>query len=190
MARRNTRRTTYQRRSPQRQRAAVSPIKWLLSGILIGLVVPSYFLLKSKDNTPSFSEAESSEVVSSQSVALKEHATKKIRPKEKQSQSSTHSNYEFYNLLSEEDAGSKTKKEPENQTVSFTLKIASFKTFAEADQLKAQLSLIGVDQITISKTSPYKVVAGPYTSKNEALKIKKQLEENEIPADLVKAISE
>lgn len=190
MARRNTRRSTYQRRSPQRQRASVSPIKWLLSGILIGLIVPSYFLLKSKDTTRSFSEAESSDVVSNQSVALKEHTAKKIRAKEKQTQNSSHSNYEFYNLLSEEDSGSKTKKDTEGQSVSFTVKISSFKTFAEADQLKAQLSLIGVDQITISKTAPYKVVAGPYSSKIEALKIKKQLEENDIPAELVKAINE
>jgi cell division protein FtsN len=190
MAKRNTRRSTYQRRSTQRQRAAVSPIKWLLSGILIGLIVPSYFLLKSKDNPTSLSAAESSEVVSNQSVALKEHVTKKIHPKEKQAQSSTHSNYEFYNLLSEEDPGSKTKKNTDSQAVSFTLRISSFKTYAEADQLKAQLSLIGVDQINISKTSPYKVVAGPYSSKSDALKIKKQLEENDIAAELVKAISE
>lgn len=182
MAQRNTRRkNTYVRQRTARK--SPSPFKWLLAGVVIGALIPGYFLLKSPSHAHKYAQAQVSEVVDEQTVALKEHPVIK---KKKVKETSSHSNYDFYNLLSEDSADS--KKAHNTDTIDedeYTLKVSSFKTYEEADQLKAQLSLIGVEHINISKSAPYKVTIGPYTSKNAALKIKKELEANDLNAELI-----
>lgn len=188
MAKRNirsTRKTSYRRRQPHRKGS--SPVKWLLSGIVIGLIIPGYFLIKgpSKANTQ-IAQVEPSDVITDQSSALKQHTHKP--PRKKEEQTSSHSNYEFYNLLSEEGAEAKSKPSSRSDH-SYSLKLSSVTTYEQADQQKAQLALIGIEHVNISKSSAshsYIITLGPYATKEAAMKIKKMLKENDVSAELIK----
>lgn len=183
MARRTTRKTTYRRR-PQ-QRVAKSPFKWLVCGMLLGLILPGYFLLKNSHKTTTEIIAhEQSEVVNEQSLALKQH-THKSAPK-KAEKISPHSHYDFYNLLPQEDTEEKSTFKEHNDK-SYTLQVGNARTYADADQLKAQLALIGLEHLTIDKVGHGFVISvGPFNNKNDALKIKKQLADNDVSAKIMK----
>lgn len=184
--RRTTRNSPYKRKRRTTQRANTSPVKWLLSGIFIGLIIPSYFLLKHPSAPKTYAATEQT-VIAAESHELTKKVVKKPTPKE-ESKEPTQAKYEFYNLLSSEEDSSKNDETTiQNQ---YILKVAALKTFEEADQLKAQLSLIGMEHILINKSSsssryPYKVTIGPFSSRTEALKIKKELQDNNISGEIV-----
>ncbi len=187
MAKRTTRKTTYRRRQPQKQ--TTMPFKWLIVGIAIGVIIPGYFLLKSPRNKSSdLVLNQTSEVVSEQTAILKQHAQKKT-PK-KTAHVKQEADYEFYNLLSEDGSDSKNKSVQSAIEKSYSLKLPAVNSYAEADQLKAQLALIGIDHVIVAKSATnttYNVTLGPYSTKSQALDVKKQLKENDIVAELIKA---
>jgi cell division protein FtsN len=196
MTRRKTRKNTYQRRTTTQQTS--SPIAWLLGGILIGIVIPSFFLFKSHLATTSAYKAvqEKSELsLNDKSESKKNDFLKHSHSKNEQTKSQ-HPQYDFYNLLSKSDDSKDNGEDDQQiQESKFVVEISSFKNFSQADQLKAQLSLMGIDSVAIEKQSPtaknqlaYKVVAGPFNSRSEALTIQQQLRENDIKSNLNKSI--
>jgi cell division protein FtsN len=156
---------------------------------MIGMILPGYFLLKGHSSQSNLAEnSKPQDVVIAQSHELTKNIVKKQPAKE---EPSAHPNYEFYNLLSsEEEPGTKSDETKEVSSNQFTLKIAAVKTYSEADQLKAQLSLLGMDHVSIAKSStgsryPYKVIVGPFSSRAQALKIKKELKDNNISGEII-----
>jgi len=72
----------------------------------------------------------------------------------------------------------------------FTLQTASLKNYADADSLKAQLTMLGFDvaiqKYTVNNQVRYRVFAGSYASKGAALKQQAMLKDNGISSILIK----
>ena len=177
MNKKRTKKSRYAKRVKSQSKS--SPLAWLTGGILIGLIVPGIFLLKSHSSKKSSPVPIVTEITGNEHHANQNQATtfvKKNAPSKEQKEQ-----YEFYNLLSSQE---------EDTASQFFLQIATFTSYIEADQLKAKLLLTGIDDITIAKKTvgehtSYKVLAGPFESKNEANKVQQQLKESSIDSVLV-----
>jgi cell division protein FtsN len=141
-----------------------SRLPWLISCILLGLVIYLHF-----------------------------HTSQKIihKPSASKTPPVNESQYEFYNLLSSQEENSVLPKDKPSQEIQNTplfLEIARFKNYKEADQLKAQLTLMDIDHVSILKSAKgafYRVISGPYSSKAEAIQIQRQLKNNSLSAKLL-----
>lgn len=176
MTRKRAKKNSY-RRTKTTQR---SPIAWLLGGVFIGVLIPTFFYLKSTSATSNLKGTQEENFPAK--VLHKPQKTKDIPVKEKSLR------YDFYDLLSNH-RDNALQGETQETLNHFKVEIAEFKNFGQADQLKAQLSLIGIDNISIERSSheknAYKVVAGPFLSREHALEIQKRLAENDINSQLV-----
>lgn len=179
MTRRKTRRTTYQKRRTTRQKS--SPVLWMLSGMMLGLIIAGFFYLKLSSNKQSLPDVQTLQL-----TAQTPEKPKKIHVKKTKAENGA--NYEFYNLLSSEEEQS--QKTESQITQKCLLQAGVFDDFNRADQLKAQLTLLGVEEVTIKKSTQknhlaYKVLIGPFTDPLHAAKIQKQLENNDILSKLI-----
>ena len=80
---------------------------------------------------------------------------------------------------------------PVDKPGTYFLQAGSFRSFAEADNLKAQLALLGVeskiDTVTVNNTDTWhRVRVGPYQDLRELNKIRTRLLNNNINAILLK----
>ena len=71
----------------------------------------------------------------------------------------------------------------------YLLQMASFKTYADADRLKAQLTMLGFDVYIQSYTSNNqvhnRVVMGPYVLKSAAIQAQTRLQKKQVPSILI-----
>ncbi len=168
MTKRKIRKNTYQKRTRNKQKS--SPIAWLFGGIFIGILISSFFYFKSHHTKTRIKRVPEEKLLEAKNVAPKREYSKHQNPQ-----------YDFYDLLSkheDSDENEKNNIEPHQ----FLIEVAEFKNFSQADQLKAQLSLIGVDNIKIKKFFnkqhlAYKVVSGPFNSQEVAALIQQRLSE-------------
>jgi cell division protein FtsN len=99
--------------------------------------------------------------------------------------------FEFYQLLPDMTVPSGQKPASEQatpppsrtQTVEYLLQVASFRNAAEADSLKAELTLLGFD-VTVStvqqqNTTWHRVRLGPFTSRPQAEDVRKALRKHD-----------
>jgi cell division protein FtsN len=94
--------------------------------------------------------------------------------------------FEFYQLLPDMTVPSGSKPAPEQapppsrtQTVEYSLQVASFRNAADADSLKAELTLLGFD-VTVSTVQQqnmtwHRVRLGPFASRPQAEDVRKAL---------------
>jgi cell division protein FtsN len=178
MNKKNNRKPHYVRRARTQQKT--SPFAWLAIGMLIGLIIPSIFLIKShynKNDSVNIARVINEPIqVPSNKVPLKIVQTKNASAKPQ---------YEFYNLLSsqEEDPNKKTEAKATEGPSQFSLQIANYNNYLDADQLKAKLLLVGIDNISITKKKvakqiTYEVVVGPFRSRSEADKVLQHIKES------------
>jgi cell division protein FtsN len=189
MSRRRTKRTTYQRRGVTQKKNSPQ-LRWLLGGILIGLVIPGILYLKfsgseSVDTSGAYIEEDSNEA----QPAKRPHAA--IKSKSTTKESPKHAHYDFYNLLSKPSADLATldSDTPSNEK-KFSLETHSLANYEEADQLKAELALNGIDEVIISKLTRgketgYKIVIGPYQTKEAARKAQAFLKESSVKSTII-----
>lgn len=96
--------------------------------------------------------------------------------------------YDFYNLLSTKEKETDTlSEEPKESapTTPFQLNIATFTNFIDANQLRAELLLLGVDNVHIVKLYrhqhfTYKVISGPFQTKEAMAETALKLKNNKI----------
>ncbi|MBN2690023.1 MAG: SPOR domain-containing protein [Gammaproteobacteria bacterium] len=93
--------------------------------------------------------------------------------------------FDFYTILKDEKVPVNTAPISNNR---YFLQVASFKSNAEADRLKAELALLGFDanieQITEGGELWSRVSVGPYSTKSAALADKENLVKNNIDSVL------
>ncbi len=108
--------------------------------------------------------------------------------------------FDFYTILpgSESQVTEQEIKQKEIEAVAVTesyfLQVGAFQTEQEADNMKAQLALQGVEAIVQTAEIPQKGVwhrvrVGPFSDLDEINKSRAQLVENGFPADLIKVNS-
>jgi cell division protein FtsN len=80
---------------------------------------------------------------------------------------------------------------PPNPNTNFMIQIASVKSYADADRLRAELSLLGYDvSVRNAKTNneqSYQILIGPYPSLESAKAVQKRLQNDKIQSVLLKA---
>lgn len=169
---------------------------WLLGGILIGLGVAVFLMIKGylpevKQHLPS---VDSSSSKSSEPALVEEEIAETRKPR-----------YDFFTVLPEMEvvvpeqelsrkadrAEAVANTAPENTQDSYILQAGSFRTAKDAEQLKAQLALLGsmasVQKVTVNGQTWHRVRIGPVRGAREAEEMRRMLSANKIDTLVMKA---
>jgi cell division protein FtsN len=165
---------------------------WLTTGLMIGLFVA--FLVHIKDNYPGLSLKDDKQAASrTDARTVRKQTPTKSPSKEK-------NRFDFYTILPEmeiavpEDEpgiGSSTPAKPLTKPGTYILQAGSFKTLEQADRMKANLALLGIEanieSVTINnKESWHRVRIGPYRNLDDLNRTRSRLKQNNIEALLLK----
>jgi len=171
--------------------SGTSAIVWLFTGILIGLIIAGVFYLKNQKTR----------ALRLPSTIIQQHDTQKpsakppaapANPKALQTQ------FDFYQVLSSKKNTTppapvlqQTKPIPVPAAVQYIVQIAALSHFKEADQLKAQLLLLGfevhVSPLIQKGQTLQRVWIGPFAHKSGAVSIQQQLKQNQITSTVLKS---
>lgn len=164
---------------------------WLVIGLLIGLSVAAYFYLQGRPaGTP---EPAADAPPAPAAPAEKKSPAAKTNDKDEQA---TKPRFDFYTILPEMEVvvpdapkGARSPSSTDKPAV-YLLQVGSFRVYPEADSLKAQLALLGVESRieTVSGADNdtwHRVRVGPYTDPREVNKIRTRLLNNNINAILL-----
>lgn len=181
----------------------------LFAGIMIGLVVGLIFAVGialyinfspkpfvSRDRPPAVpAKAPEKNAVDSQKAAP--DAAAPTEAADKNGKAGGKPRFDFYTILpgSEEPASvHETKKSEKRESAakdSLFLQVGSFQAATEADNMKARLAMLGMEADIQTVSVPdkgvwHRVRVGPFGSDKEAARSRVLLEQNKIPASLVK----
>ena len=177
----------YKRRRSSKKRQDAPGWVWGLGGLAIGLSVAAFVYLKGRgDVTPSVPAPDPAAIPSS---AREIPEQPDVEPK---------SRFDFYDMLprfevvipeteseisSAEHAGSNFDA---TEVSSYVLQAGSFQNFRDADRMKAQLALLGMESqiqnVTIDDRRWHRVRLGPFTDFTEAQRVRRRLRESDIDA--------
>lgn len=163
---------------------------WLFTGLVSGLFIAFLIYLSSlkfdksttEKNTTQENNNELSEQIKAQADLMREGKEPVKKP-----------TFEFYKRLPEQTIDT---PKPQSQTIKTTntknyiLQAGSFRSYQDADSLKAQLIMQGLDvQISSVKDSTgkdwHRVQVGPYSSQNKLNKAQDTLANNNIPSMII-----
>lgn len=166
---------------------------WLATGLMIGLFVA--FLVHIKDNYPGLSLKDKKTVSSGTDArAVRKQATATPPPAKEKTR------FDFYTILPEMEiavpddelnTGTNKPARPLDKPGTYILQVGSFKTLEQADRMKANLALLGIEasieSVTINnKESWHRVRIGPYSNLDELNRTRSRLKQNNINAMLLK----
>lgn len=169
---------------------------WLLGGILIGLGVAVFLMLKGylpeiKQNLPSPGSQSSGPAEPS---LVEEEIAEPKKPR-----------YDFFTVLPEmevvvpeqELSRKADKTEPASSTTatgiqdSYILQAGSFRSADDAEQMKAQLAMLGsiatVQKVTVNGETWHRVRIGPFQGAREADEMRRMLSDNQVETLVMKA---
>lgn len=162
---------------------------WLLAGLAIGLAVAVYFYLQGRTAAPTPQTAPPP-------AAAPTPQSKTPAPKPKDAKTQTDKpRFDFYTILPEMEVvvpdSHKDERAASDKSSVYLLQAGSFRAYAEADNLKAQLALLGVESRIETVTGSdnetwHRVRVGPYTDARELNKIRTRLLNNNISAILLR----
>lgn len=203
----------------QSQPPAVAPWQWLLAGGLVLCFVVFLVVLRSKTPTGPVPDGNFTPLTQPGNAAAPADGKKTAPPAAAETaQTQAKDNplrepakpakprFQFYTVLPEKEviipeAEVKARKQEEKQGKApplpsgevFMLQIGSFKTLAEADRLKAQLAMLGVEAkietAQIGTATWNRVKVGPFASMAGADKIRGTLRQNNVDSVIQKALS-
>ena len=180
------------RRKPRRKPAP--PWVWMLAGLGIGLFVALLIYLKAgPDDAPVARVVEAPPPVESEARGVKKVAPAPIPPPPRP-------RFDFYTTLPEmevvvpEDEITGSRKEGVRQVDkpgTYLLQAGSFRTHEQADRLKAQLALLGLETgiqtVSINdRETWHRVRVGPFRDLDELHKIRVQLKSHKVDAILIR----
>jgi len=185
----------YKSRATRKQKKSLPGYVWLLSGLAIGLFIAFIvYLDKQPENTNDFGSAVQQELEKLKKQANKNAATK-ATPVTKKEQK-----FNFYTILPElevlipenETRPPDSRTETTDKTITntakkqYVLQVGSFQNLSDAEKLKANLALLGIEaniqHVTVNKQAWHRVRTGPYLKKQQLYKNQKLLKQNDIPA--------
>ena len=156
---------------------------WGLGGLALGLVVALWVHLQDRRNMRPTEPVANSAAIPSSARDAEELADEKPRKR-----------FDFYNMLprfevvipetEREVSKGGTETAPLPTGGIYVLQAGSFRIFADADRMKAQLALQGlqaqIQKVTIDDKQWHRVRLGPYTDLKELDQTRRQLRETEI----------
>ncbi len=95
-------------------------------------------------------------------------------------------NYDFYEILKSKIDDAKVSNDKVNATKSFYLKIDNLNSENDANAIKAQLVLIGIDSVLKKiNQNEYNILIGPFKSQKDVDKIQKNLLNQNIKSNII-----
>ncbi len=189
------RRTAGNRRGTKRQAPSGIPAWfWLLGGVLIGLGAAVFLMVKGylpeiKQHLPS---VDSNPSGSTEPALVKEKIAEPKKPR-----------YDFFTVLPEmevvvpeqELSRKADSAEPTAASVDkqdkYILQAGSFRNAKDAEQMKAQLAMLGsmarVQKVTVNGKTWHRVRLGPFQGAREADEVRRMLSDNRIDTLVMKA---
>ncbi len=191
MAAKKPRKTQAKRRNASGKTKPTPPWVWLLLGLILGLIAAlAVYLYSRTDEQPSTQPSKATQPEKAKKITQKPIEPSKPR-------------FDFYRLLPEreiiipdEEIKAVPKKEsvpiPEaDKSGQYILQAGAFKTFKQADQLKAKLALIGVqaniETVKINDAVAWhRVRLGPFGKLDEVNTVRYRLQDNDIDTVVLK----
>jgi cell division protein FtsN len=142
---------------------------WLLGGLLLGLISSNLFYWKVQN--PLHQKKQEKPAI--QKTSKKEAAEKKH---------AAQTRFDFYTMLPSMKEEELDTEQEETQRQQFIIQVGSFRDLNQAEELKAQLALLGFEasiqtmKIT-DKDMWYRVYMGPFKAKEIALQKQQQIEQ-------------
>lgn len=186
----------YKRRSSMPRKKPVSGYIWLLAGLAIGLFVAFLvYLDKQPEESMSFTEAVTTELDKVKNLRNDSNKTEhgsKNKPVKKEPE------FSFYTILPELEVlisdfeikpekqitNTSSLKNKESSTQKYILQAGSFRNYDDANTLKANLALLGVESsiqsVNIKNESWHRVRIGPFNNSNNLHGTRKILQQNNI----------
>jgi cell division protein FtsN len=178
------------KKTSSRRRKPVPGWAWLVAGLAIGLSIALFTSLRDRAKQTPIPPPNSAQAPA---ATQQNHAAAIAKPDDKKAKQ----RFDFYTILPEmevivPDVHNKAgQTAPIDKPGTYFLQAGSFRSFAEADNLKAQLALLGVeariDTVTVNNTDTWhRVRVGPYQDLRELNKFRTRLLNNNISAILLK----
>jgi cell division protein FtsN len=171
--------------APAARGASRSIVSGILIGLVLGLLIAGGLALWFKDSKP-FKTAEPSHPAAAPSRPVTQ------APSPPPAAPEPAPSFDFYKVLPSNDAVPPPPTKPATpQAPRYYLQAGAFQNAAEADNLKAQLALIGVEAQIQTAEIPdkgvmHRVRVGPFPSLDALYATRLLLTQNNIPANLVK----
>lgn len=186
--------TANRRQTKKKTSSGIPAWFWLLGGILIGLGTAVALMLKGclpelKQHMPSIDSTPPGATES----ALVEEGKAADKPKKPR--------YDFFTVLPEmevvvpkQELSRKAEPAIDSDTVnvqeSYILQVGSFRNAADAEQMKAQLALLGtmatVQTVTVNSQTWHRVRIGPFKGARKADEMRRMLSDNQIDTLVMK----
>lgn len=189
--------TDYKHRTSRkgtRQKNRIPIWRWLLAAVLLGLFVAVLVFLGNPEPPAPVAIAIKKPI----RVPKQETVTKEVKKPGKPSPEKPR--FEFYTLLPEQEVEIpeteiKMRKSEEKQGKAkpgnYVLQVGSFKNYKDADRLKAELAMLGIqskiETARIDKTTWNRVKIGPFTSMIHVDTARKKLRLQQIDAIVISA---
>ena len=159
---------------------------WMLGGLAIGLAISGIVYLYDHGDA----------TVKSAASAVNDAIKAIPKPTQPGKTEDDGPRFDFYTLLPELEViipDSEIKEEQarikENEDVAYMIQVGSFRRYGDADSLKAQLAMLGIEAdiepISSRGEQWLRVRVGPFTSKREMNRIRNRLHSNNINTMLV-----
>ena len=177
-------------------KSSTPPLMWLFSGILIGLGLAWFLAAGGYIPQPQRDQpvVDESPAQSGEEPVLPEETAKATDRPDKP-------RYDFFTVLPEmevivpeqelsEHSGQDNQVVAQDTADSYLLQVGSFKSAGDADQMKAQLALSGVEasvqSVTVNDATWYRVRVGPVQGARQADEIRRRLQANGIDSLVMK----
>ncbi len=188
--------TSNRRRTTKGTSGGIPAWLWLLGGILIGLGIAVTLMFKGylPELKQHISSVDSKPPGETESALVEDDNSGAARPKKPR--------YDFFTVLPEmevvvPDQELRRKAEPAADSISaddqdsYILQVGSFRSATDAEQLKAQLALLGsvanVQTVTVNGQTWHRVRIGPFKGARKAGEMRRMLSDNQIDTLVMKS---
>lgn len=197
MAQRKTK-TTRKRGASRSRRSGASPIAWFVAGLVTGLGIAGFALFKGM--VPEIQQ----NLSSGPAMSASQDEEALIEPSPLGETDSANPRYDFFTVLPEMEvvvpeqelagqSGEGGLTEPAEASGSYILQAGSFRSPADAEQLKARLALLGaqanIATVTVDEVRWHRVRIGPVQGARKADELRRMLRDNGIETLILKDTS-
>ncbi|MFI4955086.1 MAG: SPOR domain-containing protein [Gammaproteobacteria bacterium] len=162
-----------------KKKSSVSKVFWLVIILLLGVFVTFLLIVTRNPN-----QADLEKLAPKPPIA----SVKKAAPENEMP------TFEFYDILPEKQITptkpiEKKAPPPPPAEQNYWVQVGSFQNFTDADQLKAELALLGfpalIETVTIDNQTWYRVRSGPFPTQEDAQAAQQQFQEADITTQVV-----
>lgn len=147
---------------------------------------PTHKVATAQPAEKNITDADADTATEAKKSAHKQELMKKAMHKELAEENSEVVKKQTSSKTTDETSSESHPKKEATKSSRYVLQIASFKSFEEADQLKAKLTMLGFDVKMKSGAKGHRVYLGIFNNSQQASQVQQQLKEQQINSTMVK----